>query len=133
MSDELRANVGAELQHAEESLRAAEALLSLDLNADAASRIYYAVFHAARALLYSVGVAPRSHEATRSLLALHFVRSGRLSPERSKDIAQLEALRGSGDYDPQFALGADQLKPELERARVFVEEARALISAAPEQ
>jgi uncharacterized protein len=127
MSEASPSSVEAELRHASESLQAAEALLALDLNADAASRIYYAVFHAARALLHSVGVAPRSHEATRSLLALHFVRSGKLNPERSKDIAQLEALRSSGDYDPHFALGREHLAPELARARRFVEEAQALL------
>ncbi len=129
MTDGLQANVGAELRQAEESLRAARLLLDAALNADAASRIYYAVFHAARALLYSVGVNPRSHEAARSLLAQHFVRTGKLSAQRSKDIAQLEALRTSGDYDPQFALGTEELAPEWERARDFVEDARTLLGA----
>lgn len=128
MTSDAQANVEAELRHAEESLRAAEALLGLNLAADAASRIYYATFHAARALLYSIGVAPRSHEATRSLLALHFVRTGQLSAERSKDIAQLEALRTSGDYDPHFALGVAQLAPELEKARRFLADARSLLT-----
>lgn len=115
----------AELARAEDSLRAAQALLDLGIASEAAGRIYYAVFHAARALLFSEGIAPKSHEAVRALISLHFVKAGRLPPECTKDLAQLEGLRNSGDYDTHFTLGAEQLEPELKRARRFLDDARA--------
>lgn len=116
-----------EIRLAESALAAATALLDLGIAPDAASRIYYAAFHASRALLYSVGVESRSHRALRTLLARHFVRSGRLSAERSKELAQLEALRQAGDYDSAFALGVDDLRPELEKARALVRDATNLL------
>lgn len=129
MTADVRADVEAELRHADVAWKAAEALLGLDYPSEAASRIYYAVFHAARALLFSIGIAPRSHEALRSLVSLHFVKTGKLSAEDSKDLAQLEALRTAGDYDPHFALGVKELTPELERARRFIADARKVLAA----
>ena len=64
---------------------------------------------------------------TRSLLAQHFVKPGLLAAERSKDLAQLDALRTSGDYDSAFALGPAEIEPELEKAGRFVAEARDIL------
>ena len=128
MTDEnIRSNVQDELALAESALEASRALLDLGLAPDAASRMYYAAFHAARALLFSLGVEARTHSSTRTQLARHFVKTGRLLPARSKDLAQLEALRSAGDYDSGFALGAEDLRPELDKARRFVSEARELL------
>ncbi len=123
----IRMNVADELALADSDLRAADALLALAISPAAASRTYYAVFHATRALLLSVGIQATTHQSLRSLFAQHFVKSGLLPAERSKELAQLEALRSSGDYDSAFALGPDELRPELDKARRFVEDARELL------
>ena len=123
----IRMNVADELALADSDLRAADALLALAISPAAASRTYYAVFHATRALLLSLGIQATTHKSLRSLFAQHFVKSGLLPAERSKELAQLEALRSSGDYDSAFALGPDELRPELDKARRFVEDARELL------
>ena len=123
----IRMNVADELALADSDLRAADALLALAISPAAASRTYYAVSHATRALLLSLGIQATTHKSLRSLFAQHFVKSGLLPAERSKELAQLEALRSSGDYDSAFALGPDELRPELDKARRFVEEARELL------
>jgi hypothetical protein len=61
------------------------------------------------------------------LIAQHFVRPGVLAAKRSKDLAQLEALRTSGDYDSAFALGSAEIRPELDKAQRFVEDTRAIL------
>ena len=68
----------AELARAEETLRAAEVLLREGLTNDAVGRAYYAGFHAVRALLFSVGLEPRSHRGAIQLFNLHFVRTGKI-------------------------------------------------------
>ena len=123
----IRLNVADEMRLSETALRAADALLGLGIAPDAASRIYYAVFHAGRALLYSLGMEVRSHAGLRSQLSRQFVQTGLLPAERAKDLAQLEALREAGDYDSAFALGVDDLRPEWDRACRFVADARALL------
>ncbi|MBI5487263.1 MAG: HEPN domain-containing protein [Deltaproteobacteria bacterium] len=125
--DNVRRNVQDELRLAESALAAATALVELGLAPDAASRAYYAALHAARALLFSIGLDPGSHRAVRNLVSRHFVQSGDLAPEHSKGLAQLEALRSAGDYDSAFALGPDQIRPEVDKARTFVEAAREIL------
>jgi hypothetical protein len=41
--------------------------------------------------------------------------------------AALESLRTAGDYDSAFALGVDDVRPEVEKARRFVEDAVRLL------
>jgi uncharacterized protein len=127
--DNIRANVRDELGLADSALKASEALLDLGLAPDAASRAYYAAFHAARAVLFIDGLESRSHRALRTLISRHFVARGRLPGSFAKDLAQLEALRVSSDYDAAFALTPDDLVPELERARELVRWARKLAVA----
>lgn len=126
--EDIRRNVADELALARSALRAAEALCDLGLAPDAASRTYYAALHAARALAFSIGLDPSSHRGAKSILARHFVHPGKLPAERSKDLAQLEALRNSSDYDTTFALGVAEIRPELERARRFIADAAALLA-----
>lgn len=128
MTDEnVRRNVQDELRLADSALAAARALVDLGLAPDAASRAYYAALHAARALLFSVGLDPGSHRAVRTLVSRHFVQTGVLAPEHSKELAQLEALRSAGDYDTAFALGPAQIRPEVEKAQSFVEASREIL------
>jgi uncharacterized protein (UPF0332 family) len=127
--ESIRANVADELRLADSALRAADALLGLGLAPEGASRACCAALHAARALLFSLGIEVRSHRAVRTLLSRHFIQSGALKPERSKELGQLESLRTAGDYDSAFALGVDEVRPEVEKARTFVEDARALLRA----
>lgn len=125
--DNIRTNVADEIRLARSALQAADALLGLGLAPDAASRAYYAAMHAARALLFSVGLEVHSHRAVRTMLSRHFVRPGGLSAERSKELGQLESLRTAGDYDSAFALGVDEVRPEVDKARRFLEDAIALL------
>lgn len=125
--ENVRRNVQDEMRLAESALAAARALVDLGLAPDAASRAYYAALHAARALLFSVGLDPGSHRAVRTLFSRHFVQTGALPAEQSKALAHLEGLRSAGDYDTAFALGPDDVRPEVEKAACFVEAARDLL------
>jgi hypothetical protein len=125
--DNVRRNVEDELRLAESALAAAAALVELGLSPDAASRAYYAALHAARALLFSEGLDPGSHRGVRNLVSRHFVQTGILAADRSKELGQLEALRSAGDYDTAFALGADEVRPEVDKARSFVAAVRDIL------
>jgi uncharacterized protein len=124
VTPDVRQSADPEMAHADDALRAADALLGLKLANEAASRLYYAVFHAARALLFSVGIAPTSHDALRSLVGLHFIRAGRLPTACAKDLAELEGLRLAGDYDPHFAMSLDDVAQEVPRVRRFIDDCK---------
>jgi len=117
--------VADEMSLANSVLAAAEALVGLGLAPDAASRAYYAAFHAAWALLFSTGVEPGTHHGVQVLLARHFVRPGRLSADHYKHLLELEGLREAADYQSAFALGVEHIRPEVEKAKALLEAARA--------
>lgn len=73
-TDELTERVKAGLARSHDKLAVAKAVLAAGYPADAVSPAYYAVFHAAEALLLVEGDEPRSHEGLKSLFGLRFER-----------------------------------------------------------
>jgi len=116
------AEVQAELLRAEQSLRAAQSLLQDEFLADALSRAYYAILHAARAVLLAEGVNVSSHRAVRRLFGLHLVKPGKLTDRFAKILAEEQDDRFLADYDAWF-------HPERERAEKRVDEAREFLAA----
>ena len=70
--------IAEEIRRAGDALRAADLLGDNGLFSDAVSRLYYCVLSHVRALLLTLDVETRSHEAALRLLSLHFVKAGTL-------------------------------------------------------
>ena len=119
----------AELDLADEELRAADALLADGLPRIAVGRMYFAVFHAVRAQLYAEGFEPRTHRGAQHLFNLHFVRTGRFEPTTSGLIARLQKFREEADYAPAFVIDDEGVREDLEAAREFVARIRDTLSA----
>lgn len=119
----LAMHLAAELARGDESLKAAQALVRLRLNPDAASRAYYAVFHYARALVLAVGEEPRSHGGVAHLLSLHFVKTGILPANTSRLFSGLQNFREAADYDAAFVATAKDVSTALAEARTFIRNA----------
>lgn len=115
-------NVDDELARAEVCLAEARVLCAGALPYGAASRAYYAAFHAAQALLYSAGLEARTHHGVVLLVGTHFVRPGHLSAELGRVISRLQRDREDADYN----IGAVFTDQE---ARAAIEDAERLLSA----
>jgi uncharacterized protein (UPF0332 family) len=134
---------GSAAQHVAKALRFARAtrlLLADGLYDNAAAEAYYAVFHAAQALLAAAGQGGESHAAVHTLLARHFVRLGPLPRDFSQRFSHLMGDRLLADYgvDDQInqvsgpkAVGAAAalLGDTIEPLRSFVPEAAEAIGA----
>ncbi len=116
------------LRRAHRSLRAAETLLKEGLWEDCISRAYYAMFHAASALLLSKGLKPRGHQGVISLLGEHFVKAGLLSPDLGGALGRAMALRQKAEYIVTAKVSEEMAKRCLEEAKEFVGEAENLLS-----
>jgi uncharacterized protein (UPF0332 family) len=131
VTDENRkAAAAAELARSGESFRAASVLMSAGLLHDAESRLYYAAYHAAVALLLTEGIEPRSHSGVAQLLGLHFVKPGRLGPDDTRVFARLQKYRLEADYSTDFVVTRDALEEDIEACRGFIERVRAAIALA---
>mgnify|MGYP001577900542 CR=1 FL=1 len=105
-----KANVAEELRRAAESLAAADLLAANDYHKDAVSRLYYFVFHTVKALLFSKGLEPKTHEGVDRLLSLHFVKKGLIKPGLAHTFARLMKYREEADYNPSYTFSAEDYR-----------------------
>ena len=73
--------IRAELERSNKSLQAAQILYEKDLYEDSLSRCYYAILHAAKAVLISLDVHVESHEAVKRLFGQCLIRTGVIENE----------------------------------------------------
>lgn len=125
--DNRRRNIAEEVARAEESLRAAKALLELGLHADSISRSYYAVFHVLRALILSRDIEPKTHAGAIHLFNQEFVRTGVVPNSHNRLLAGLQRARELADYDAAVSFSADDAGAEFSAATSFRDEMLALL------
>lgn len=94
-----RARVALKLEQLDSKLKSFVANYQVRNPRECVSSMYFAVFHAAEALLVAKGIEAASHRAVASLLALHFVRPGTLPRETSAKFSALMAGRHDADYN----------------------------------
>jgi uncharacterized protein (UPF0332 family) len=123
-----RANVASELARSDESMRAARVLVDSGLLHDAESRLYYALYHAAVALLLTEGIEPRSHSGTTGMLGLHFVKTGRMDPQDARLFARIQKYRLEADYGRDFVLTNAALGEDLDSCQGFLDRVRGTIA-----
>lgn len=130
MTEENRGkNAAEELARAELCLREAEVLRASGLPYGSASRAYYAVFHAARALLLSRGLDASSHRGVVSLIGEHFVKTGALSAELGRLVSRMQRDREDADYQVGSVFTDEQATEAVSAARRFADAVRLLIGA----
>ena len=106
-------------------LKAADLLPADGFADDAASRAYYAVFHAVSALHLANGNTFSSHAQLIGRFNKDFVRTGRLPAEFTKIVTRLFQDRQLGEY------ALDSISLEL--AAQDIDDARRIIAAIDEQ
>ncbi len=116
------------LGEARTALRAAQALFEGGFYGDAVTRAYYAMLYAARALLASKGVAPKSHGGTLQALGRHFVLPGLMGSDLAKAFGIALQSRQRADYGSLTAFTRAQSSEVLASAREFVAFAESLLA-----
>jgi hypothetical protein len=126
--DNRKRNASEELARAETCLDEAQTLQRSSLPYGAASRAYYAVFHAARALLFTAGIEPKSHRGLVALVGEHFVKPGRLSPELGRVLSRMQRDREDADYLSGAVFTPAETAEMLTRAEQFLAAVRRLVA-----
>lgn len=112
--------VVAQWSRAREALRAAETLTRDRCYADAISRAYYAILHAAQAALHVQGVTAESHAAVRRMFGLHLVKPGVIEPKWSAYLVESLDDRLAADYDVETSFSQQDARGECRRSREFL-------------
>jgi len=87
---------------------------------------YYAMFHAARALIYSKGYREKSHYCLAIALRALFVDEGTMDAKLVRDLLNAMNLREAADYEAKFSQSG--AKAVIASAEQFIEKATAILS-----
>jgi uncharacterized protein (UPF0332 family) len=108
------------LEKAERALKVAEDLLRDGHAPDAASKIYYAMFYAAQALLKDNGIEVVKHSAVESAFGYYFVKPGKIDPKYHKMLIGARKVREIADYDIEEEIVEPTASLKLEEGRAFL-------------
>lgn len=119
------------LSHAREKLRAARLLLDGNAWPDAASRSYYASFHAVSAALLSLGETYSSHAQTLGAFNKRFVHTGIFPKEFTTLLTRMFEDRQTADYDSIDFLSKEEALQDVDDAEKIVEAISQFLHAHP--
>ena len=95
---------------------------------NAANRLYYACFYAAIALLLNDGYEARTHNGVKTLLGLHYIKSGIIGEDLNQAYRKMFNQRQTGDYDDLTIITEEDILPLLQPAEQFIAEIEKLIN-----
>ena len=119
--------VKASLKRAEKALKSARILLENDELEDAVSRAYYAMFHAAKALLFSRNLIPKTRRGTITFFS-ELVKEGVVKAEFADMLRRAFDMRQKGDYEVYAVFGRDEVGDLIKSAETFIEEIKRLLN-----
>jgi uncharacterized protein (UPF0332 family) len=108
------------LEKADHALAVAGELVQHGFVPDAASKIYYAMFYAAQALLKSGGIDVTKHSAVESAIGYYFVKTGKIDQKYHRMLINARKIREIADYDIDEEIVEPVAKVKLEEGRAFV-------------
>jgi uncharacterized protein (UPF0332 family) len=91
------------------------------------ANLYYAAFHAVRAMLFYHGLDTRTHEGTQRLFAAHFVKPGLMPKAHLRCLATLESDRLRADYQGFHSFDAADVERALDCVPKLVTDALAYL------
>ncbi|MBI4746156.1 MAG: HEPN domain-containing protein [Deltaproteobacteria bacterium] len=108
------------IEKSEHALEVAEELMKSGYPPDAASKIYYAMFYAAQALLKSEGIDVVKHSAVESAFGYYFAKPGRIDSRYHRMLIDARKIREIADYDIEEEIVEPVASLKIEEGKVFV-------------
>ncbi len=110
-----------EIKNSRERLEAAELLLKNGKIADSINRAYYAMFHAARALLFLYGIEPKTHEGVIREFSRIIVEEKIMDRKFAKNFRHAFETRESVDYRVGVFFDQEEAEEAFNKAKEFIE------------
>ena len=114
-------NIEYHIKEAENKLAAAKSLFENVFYKDSASRSYYSMYHAARALLLTKHISPKTHGGVIAKFGLEFVKNDLIEKYYSKALAKGKDVREIADYDVIAEISEEEAESIVEDAEGFLE------------
>lgn len=119
--DDRKALVDYRIEKAKATFDEAQKVAAMSLWNLAANRLYYALYHAASALLLSDGHTSHTHKGLLAQINLHYVKDGQLTQSDGKLIRQMFNMRQEGDYEDFAETTELDINDALPKVKVLME------------
>jgi len=124
----MRDEVSRYLNKADHALVVAEDLMERGHTPDAASKVYYAMFYATKALLTAEGIDVVKHSAVESAFGYHFAKTGRIEARFHKMLMNARKIREIADYDIDEEIIEPVASLKIEEGRAFLAEIKRVLN-----
>lgn len=114
-------NIEYHIKEAGNKLAAAKSLFENGFYKDSASRSYYSMYHAARALLLTKDISPKTHEGVIAKFSLEFVKKDLIEKYYSKALAKGKDVREIADYEVIAEITEEEAESVIEDADRFLD------------
>ena len=108
------------MARASESLDDAQKSLAMDMFKAAVSQSYYAMFHAASALLAARDIQRHTHGGVKAALGQHFCKTGDIEPRFNSMVGKAFDMRIDCDYKVRHKQARSGAEMAVEWAREFL-------------
>lgn len=115
------------LAKADHAIEVAEELMRSGYSSDAASKIYYAMFHAAQALLKSESIDVTKHSAVESAFGYYFAKTNKIDSKYHKMLIAARKVREIADYDIWEEIVEPVATLRIEEGKDFLEAVKRVI------
>lgn len=115
------------IEKAEHALEVAEKLVESGYPSDAASKIYYAMFYAAQALLKSEGIDVIKHSAVESAVGYYFAKPGKIDPKFHRMLIDARKIREIADYDIEEEIVEPVASLKIEEGKLFLSSIKSIL------
>ena len=105
---------------AKTDLNDARKTIELEMYETAANRSYYAIFHAARAVLALDGQDYKKHSGVISNFQKNYVKSGVFDKTMSNIIKTAFDMRTESDYEDFYVISKEDVLKQVEEAEYFI-------------
>lgn len=120
-ADDKKALVNYRIEKAYASFEEAKKVAEISLWNLAANRLYYALYHAASALLLNDGYTSHTHKGLMSQISLNYVKDGKILPEEGKLIRQMFNKRREGDYEDFEETTEEEIQEAMPKVKALVD------------
>ena len=117
------------LSRSHNALEEVDYLVKGEYYSSAVSRLYYACYYAAVALLIANKIEAQTHAGVKTMLSYHFVKTNKLESRHAKTFFELFDLRHSNDYDDFYLCDKETLEAMLPLAKEFIAAVESMINA----
>jgi len=128
IADSSRGFAEASIRKAEKALKSARILLEHGELEDATSRAYYAMFHAARAVLFNKGLKAKTHKGTITLFGEYVVKRGLMSERYADMLRRAFDIRQRSDYEVYFEVDRQTAEEAILDAEEFIKVVKKLLN-----